>query len=330
MDAHLWRRRFGLQAGLLALRMPVAEVARELGVGRGYVSYWRQEALTWRHGSNRWGGRRWTKYPVTLEAYIEAYIQFFVVESNWVTTVGKIASALRSLGVTRGWLKARFRLWGWTWAQATARSWHKFTIENMTHYAGYLAWSQTIPWMRLKFADEASYVSRELLPRQTIGPCGTRRRVVYSWTAVSDMTSYSLTGLCGIDPRRPSVSVHVNPGTNTQWTWLEAVLGWLECDALVAGDILVADNAKIHSAEEAARYLQAVLRAARVQLVFLPKYSPELNPMEPIWGASKAWLRYHRGTLPFLQEVACSLSPSVITRPLVFNCFVSSLAHFTN
>ena len=169
------RRQLGLQAGMMALRAP--EISHDLGLHRGYVAYWRQEVRTLAHQTNKWGGRRYTKYPAHLEALLEAYIQYFVVESNWTTSLGELVGALRALQVTRWWLQARFKRWHWTWAQATVRSWAKFTAPNLARYAAYLSWTQITPWVHFKFADEASYSSRELFPRYTIGPRGARRRI---------------------------------------------------------------------------------------------------------------------------------------------------------
>ena len=42
------------------------------------------------------------------------------------------------------------------------------------------------------------------------------------------------------------------------------------------------DNATVHKGLESMRFLSPLLRAAGVKLLFLPKYSPELNPCEEV------------------------------------------------
>lgn len=42
---------------------------------------------------------------------------------------------------------------------------------------------------------------------------------------------------------------------------------------------------------------------AQVRLLFLPAYSPELNPAECLFGIVKTYLRNHRTSRPFLAEL---------------------------
>ena len=62
--------------------------------------------------------------------------------------------------------------------------------------------------------------------------------------------------------------------------------------SLDKGSVIVMDNASFHSK----RRLISAAQKAGCKLLFLPPYSPELNPIEKIW----AWLkRFLRKILPF-------------------------------
>ncbi len=53
--------------------------------------------------------------------------------------------------------------------------------------------------------------------------------------------------------------------------------------ALTPGHILVMDNATFHKSEETRK----LINAAGCQLLFLPPYSPDLNPIEKFWANLK-------------------------------------------
>jgi transposase len=59
------------------------------------------------------------------------------------------------------------------------------------------------------------------------------------------------------------------------------------CPRLPRGAVVVLDNLRAHHAPEVRQAIEAV--GARV--LYLPPYSPDLNPIELCWSFTKAWLR---------------------------------------
>lgn len=57
---------------------------------------------------------------------------------------------------------------------------------------------------------------------------------------------------------------------------------------LQAGDIVILDNLSVHKSAHAAK---AAIRARGARLLFLPQYSPDLNPIEMAFAKLKAHLR---------------------------------------
>jgi transposase len=57
--------------------------------------------------------------------------------------------------------------------------------------------------------------------------------------------------------------------------------------ALKPGDVVILDNLSSHKSEDAARLIEA----AGARLMFLPPYSPDLNPIEMLFAKFKALLR---------------------------------------
>ena len=79
--------------------------------------------------------------------------------------------------------------------------------------------------------------------------------------------------------------------TEVVLTWVKPVLA----PELKPGLTVIMDNASFHKAPA----IRQAIEAAGCQLLFLPPYSPDLNPIEKFWAKVKAWLR----------KMACPLIP---------------------
>jgi len=68
--------------------------------------------------------------------------------------------------------------------------------------------------------------------------------------------------------------------------------------ALPPGSVIVLDNARFHQSPTT----QQLVEQAGCRLLFLPPYSPDLNPIEHVWAACKTRLRQNlpTATNPFL------------------------------
>ena len=67
----------------------------------------------------------------------------------------------------------------------------------------------------------------------------------------------------------------------------EAFVDHMLIPELKEGDVVVLDNVGAHKPERIAEKI----RAAGAHVIFLPPYSPDLNPIEPCWGKLKGTLK---------------------------------------
>jgi len=67
-------------------------------------------------------------------------------------------------------------------------------------------------------------------------------------------------------------------------------LGFIEeflCPTLSPGDVVVMDNLAVHKVEG----VEEAMREAGARLLYLPPYSPDLNPIEMAWSKMKTLIR---------------------------------------
>lgn len=85
-------------------------------------------------------------------------------------------------------------------------------------------------------------------------------------------------------------------------TYVEKIL----CPTLRRGDILIMDNLAPH---KSAPTLQLLARSG-VQVLFLPAYSPDLNPIEKMWSKVKNHLRGAEARTPdeLMHAIAAALA----------------------
>jgi transposase len=66
-------------------------------------------------------------------------------------------------------------------------------------------------------------------------------------------------------------------------SWLEQFL----IKELKTGQYVVMDNAAFHRSQKTKELIESV----GCKLVFLPPYSPDLNPIEKFWANMKRWIK---------------------------------------
>ena len=91
------------------------------------------------------------------------------------------------------------------------------------------------------------------------------------------------------------------------------------CPTLRVGDVVIMDNLSPHKSSQTLQLIQQV----GAQVLFLPAYSPDLNPIEKMWSKLKEFLRCREArSLPTLIQ-AIALALERITPRDAINWFAS-------
>ena len=59
--------------------------------------------------------------------------------------------------------------------------------------------------------------------------------------------------------------------------------------SLKKGQTIIMDNASFHKSPK----VREAIENAGCKLIYLPPYSPDLNPIETFWANMKKWIKYH-------------------------------------
>ena len=80
------------------------------------------------------------------------------------------------------------------------------------------------------------------------------------------------------------------------------------CPALRAGDVVVMDNLSAHKVED----VRTLIQKRGAELIYLPPYSPDLNPIEKAWSKLKDLLRAAKArTQQSLEQAITELLPKI-------------------
>jgi len=134
---------------------------------------------------------------------------------------------------------------------------------------------------RLVFIDETS-TSTKLTKRTGWAPRGERYRSPAPFGAWKTQTF-----IAGLRCHGLTAPWIVNAPMNRQI--FEIYVETQLAPTLSAGDVVILDNVAFHKSKQA----EALIRARGAWLLFLPPYSPDLNPIEMAYSKLKTLLRKH-------------------------------------
>lgn len=153
----------------------------------------------------------------------------------------------------------------------------------------------------LVFLDEFG-ANLAMVPRYGWAPAGERVHINKPSKRGRNVTFAGALSLGGV------LGLVALPGSATVVNFVEWVR-WSLVPTLRAGQVVVMDNLKAHHNEAVA----ALIEDAGARILFLPPYSPDLNPIEECWSKIKTYLRKARARSEEALATAVEMASELVT-----------------
>jgi transposase len=152
----------------------------------------------------------------------------------------------------------------------------------------------------LVYLDESG-VSTQMTRRYARAARGVR---IHETTPEGSWKILTILGAMSVRGMIATMTIEAATDTEIFLAYLDHVL----CPALRQGDVVIMDNLSSHKVTGVRERIEAV----GAELLYLPPYSPDLNPSEKAWAKLKALLRKAKArTVEALQQAIAELLPNI-------------------
>ena len=159
----------------------------------------------------------------------------------------------------------------------------KFKPSNESRAYEYLYMLSHLAPHRIKFGDKKSLKGQELFLR-LVRKNPSTGEVAPIMTTSDFRNTHSITGFCGIDERSVPVWHKIRKETNDAEQFKRDVEEAISTGFLLSGDVVVLDNATIHTGGENYILVEWLWEYFGIFVLFLPTRTPEWNPIELVWN----------------------------------------------
>ena len=188
-------------------------------------------------------------------------------------------------------------------AEAEKKSLHateRDTEQNRQRREEFVARLATIPPDKLIFLDESGVTTRmtRLYARAASGKRVQESAPEGNWKILTILGAMSSRGMIA------AMTVEAATDREIFLAFLEEVL----CPALQPGDVVIMDNLSSHKVDG----VRERIERCQAELLYLPPYSPDLNPIEKAWSKLKEILRQAKArTVEALDQAIANALPEI-------------------
>ena len=200
----------------------------------------------------------------------------------------------------------------WRWDGAGKKSLHAAEQDTLEGKVKRAAWQEQIagiPPERFVFLDESG-VTTDMTRRYGRARRGERVR---EGTPGGHWQTVTMLGAISSEGWLATMTVCAPTDAEVFLAYLHEVL----CPALRPGQIVVMDNLAAHKVHGVAEALAAV----GAELLYLPPYSPDFNPIEACWFVVKQCLRKLKARSLAALDDAIPIALARVSSQTVANCF---------
>jgi len=175
------------------------------------------------------------------------------------------------------------------------------TEANRQRREQFLEKIRSIPPEKLKFLDESG-VTTQMTRAWGRAPGGERIAEATPqghWKVLTTLGTLSLRGM------EAAMTIESPTDGDVFRAYLEQVL----CPKLQPGDVVILDNLSAHKVQG----VQELIAATGAELLYLPPYSPDFNPIEKAWFKLKQFLRAAKARTAEALDQAVSEALKTIT-----------------
>ena len=144
--------------------------------------------------------------------------------------------------------------------------------------AEYLEKIKDIPKEKLVYIDESG-IEINMKKERGWGKIGAK-----VFAQISGKFYSRINVIAGIVNNKPIAPYKYMGSCNTELfiTWVKSLI-----KELMPGQVVVMDNAAFHKSPK----IRELIESVGCKLIYLPPYSPDLNPIEKFWGNMKKWIK---------------------------------------
>ena len=162
---------------------------------------------------------------------------------------------------------------------------NKFTNYNIVRLINYLNFIKQVSPYRLVFTDEKPLRGIEIFAGGRNRRCPLTGVTPHIATTVKIKNNFNLTAAIKVrNVEGEQVFYQVGTYSGNAIMFRSFVLNMIRSHFLVPGDILVCDNARIHTGSDCTYLRDDMWECCGIILLLLPTYHPELNPIELIFN----------------------------------------------